>query len=126
MAEDRLAQIEKKLAELEKKLDEEVENRKKLARAVLKLVDKFDAHIKGELTLDDIQHCVNKVNEFLGVIQGLSIPGSAGEQGNLLSLLAMMMRQQGQQAEPKIERLDSEKSKKLRELLDEGESEGNE
>ena len=132
MSEDRIQQLEAKIAELEKKLAEEVENRKKIARAVLKISERIESHMKGEMTLEDVQNCVNKVNEFLSIVQGLSIPSAGSEQGGIMSLMSLLMKQHLASKEsdegPEVKRLSKKESEKLREVLedDEGESEDNE
>ena len=120
------------MAELEKKLTEEIENRKKIARAVLKLSERIESHMKGEMTLEDVQNCVNKVNEFLSIVQGLNVPSGGSEHGGIMSLMSLLMRQHlaSKTADDGVEvkRLSKKESEKLREMIegDEGESENNE
>lgn len=119
-----MSSLEEKIAELEKKLNEEIESRKKLAKALLNLIDKFEKHVSGEMTINDIQKCLEKAQELASLLQQAGMLSSGGE-GGLASVIAQIIKAQQAQALPPIEvkSLDKEKTKRLKKLLEDEEDE---
>ena len=112
------------LEDLKKALDEEVEARKQLARAVIKLADKLEEHMKGGMSIEELRGCLEKVNELVGTLQSAGIGLGEGGQGSLLAQVLALQRMQQQQAgETEIKQISSSKSKKLKKLLEEDEDE---
>jgi predicted esterase YcpF (UPF0227 family) len=115
--------LKHEIEELKKIVESEVENRKKLAKAILTLSNKLDQHIKGQMTLDDLQNCMQKVQEMVTILESTGvIRQGEGNGGLLASALAQMLRQQQAIQTPAIEKVDTS-SKKLKKLLEEEEDE---
>ncbi len=113
-----------RIAELERKLNEEIESRKKLAKALLNLIDSFERHVSGEMTINDIQKCLEKVQEVAMLLQQAGLFNTGGE-GGIASVIAQVLKAQQSQALPPVEMksLDKEKTKKLKKLLEDEEDE---
>lgn len=111
----------KRIEVLEQKMDEEIKARKELARALIKLIDQFEAHTKDQMTLSDLQACLQKVNELTGILQsaGIGVGGGNGEGSLIAQILAMQNRQQQIAGDTAIHSISSGKIKKLKKLLEE-------
>ncbi len=118
---ENLARLAEEVKELRRVITGEVENRKKLARAILTLSNKLDQHLKGQMTLNDLQSCMQRVQEMVSILESTGVIRQGEGSGSLLaSALAQMMRQQQGTPTPPIERV-STSSDKLKKLLEDEE-----
>jgi Asp-tRNA(Asn)/Glu-tRNA(Gln) amidotransferase B subunit len=118
---ENLVKLMEEVRELKRVVTGEVENRKKLAKAILTLSNKVDQHLKGQMTLEDLQSCMQRVQEMVSILEGAGmLRQGEGSGGLLASALAQMMRQQQGTPTPPIERV-STSSDKLKKLLEEEE-----
>ena len=119
-------EVAKKFDEVMKLLQDEVNARKQLARAVIKLSEKLEEHIKGGMSLEELQACLQKVQELVSTLQSAGI-GVGGEGNNWLTALLAYNRMMQQQAgETEIKQISSKKSKKIKQLLEEAEKDEDE
>jgi len=112
--------IIERIDKIEKTLRDEIEARKELARALIKIADKLEEHTKGGMSIEELQSCLNKVNELVSTLQSAGI-GLGGEgNGNLLAqVLAYQKMQERMAGDTSIQPISSSKSKKLKKLLEE-------
>ena len=111
----------KKIEELQGTLQKEVEARKQLAKVVIKIADKLDEHVKGGMTIEELQACLNKINELVSALHSAGIGVGEGGQSLLAQMLMAQRMQQQQAGETEIKTISSSKRKKLKELLEEDE-----
>jgi hypothetical protein len=116
-------ELRHEIQELKKALQNEIENRRKLAKAFVTLGNQLEQHMKGQMTLEDLQNCLQKVQEVVSILESTGvIRQGEGGGGLLASALAQMLRQQQMTQTPTIEKVDTS-SKKLKKLLEEPDEE---
>ncbi len=116
-------EIKHEVEELKKMVQTEIENRKKIAKAILTLSNKLDQHMKGQMTLEDLQSCMQRVQEMISILEGAGmLRQGEGSGGLLASALIQMLRQQQATQTPTIEKVNTS-SDKLKKLLEEDEDE---
>lgn len=121
--------LKREIEELRKMVQGEIENRKKLAKLIINIGNQLEQHLNGKMTIDDIQSCMQRVQEMVSILESTGmIRQGEGNGGLLATALAQMLRQQQEVQTPTIERMNtsSKKLKKLLESDDEEEDEGKE
>ncbi len=117
-----IEELKHELEEIKKMVQNEIENRKKLAKVLVTLGNQLDQHMKGQMTLEDLQNCMQKVQEMVSILEGTGvIRQGEGNGGLLATALAQMLRQQQAVQTPTIEKMNTS-SKKLKKLLEDEES----
>ncbi len=115
--------LKQEIEELKKTVQTEIENRKKIAKTLLAIANKLDQHLKGQMTLDDLQSCLQKVQEMVSLLESSGMIHQGEGQGGLLaSALVQMMRQQQTTQSPTIEKANMSSSK-LKKMLEEDDDE---
>jgi cell division septum initiation protein DivIVA len=115
--------LKQEIEELKKTVQTEIENRKKIAKTLLSIANKLDQHLKGQMTLDDLQSCLQKVQEMVSLLESSGMIHQGEGQGGLLaSALVQMMRQQQTTQSPTIEKANMSSSK-LKKMLEEDDDE---
>ena len=119
-------EVAKKIEELTKMIQDEINARKQLARAVIKLSEKLEEHVKGGMSIEELQACLQKVQELVSTLQSAGI--NLGGEGNnwLTALLAYNRLMQQQAGETEVKQIDSKKSKKIKKILEEAEEDESE